>query len=237
MDDENYSNDDDINNDDDFNEYQYDENISLEELNSRPDNYLDSENMDDEFESLDEDITFQDFTEQELNKNKKNVYFLFGESFNIQTVKHIKDKEYYNSMSRLEFITLLTYLTDLIKKGMTPKINCPLVFENYEYCNEETAALILLLTNNTSLYVKKDIYYNPNPNPKNNPILLNVSNYPIEDVINNFKYYYNYMKEHKYCFKIEILNKLFPNIIKNIDSFVVTREEIDECLQSKEFLK
>lgn len=208
----------------DDDEYEYEDNSSIDELDSKA--YIDIDVV--ENESPSELQTVSDISSISIDRTvKKGQLSLYNEKFSLNHIKNVKDKEFYNSMSKIEFVTALCYLTDLLKRGMTPLINIPKIHDNYEVCNEETMAVILLLKNKSNLFSKKD----NSIDDKKNTLLLNISNYPIQDVIIIFKYYYKYMAEIDYVFKEDILKELFPNIIQNINNNDVTKEEIDDCLK------
>jgi hypothetical protein len=135
-----------------------------------------------------------------------------------KSLKQFKEKEYYNRMEKSKFIASWIAMTKLLKMGATPYISIPELHDNYEYCNEETLALIHIMAGKSNLYTnKQDRIYNE-------------ANYPPKDVINCFRYFYKYLQDNKSIIKLEPLLKYFPTIIKNLDSIIVTKEEIDECI-------
>lgn len=179
---------------------------------------VDNDNTgDDEFEiELDEKYT-TDIIES-ITDNTKIIVDI--------DLKKKKHKLFYNKMSRLEYISILCDLTQLYKGGMSSLVpELTELQDNYEYCNEETLAVITILKLRSNMCCVKG--------GGNNKNIMSVNNYPIDDVILNFKYYYPYMSEIPYIYKQDPLKKYFPTIIKNINNINITEEERLECMSIK----
>lgn len=201
-------------------EYDIEIDSEIKELDSDADEYFDTEVAEensDEIFSLSEPVNSVSILEDK--NTKESIIKISDKKIDINKLKKYKEIHFYNKLSQLEFITALCYLTNLFKLDMKSSLEIPELVNNYDYCNEETLALITILKNKTKLYTAKENK------------LYNFSNYPIKDCILLFKYFWVYLKEFKMIIKSQVIMDLFPNIIKNIDSKEVTEEEINDCLK------
>lgn len=209
------------------------ENLSIDEsndeLSSLGDKYI-SDNEDEEEitttkelekEDIEDENIISDYLDDiyEVNESKipeTKIINYKNEKIDLTKVKNYKKNIEFNKMCNLEFISHACNITYLLKYGAIPTIPNKEVFDNYEYCNEETLAFITILKKSSGMFVEKE------------GKLYDISKYPIEDVIRCFKYYYKIVENIPFIIRSKILNDLFPNIIKNKLSNNITLEEIDE---------
>ena len=185
-------------------EYLIEEDNSLGELESNPDKYF---NEDEALEDEDnESFVENPFTITNTKTKNKNLFLT-------------KEKLFYNRMSRNEYIQLNCHLALLYSKGLYPQLKDKKYLDNFEEVNIETLSLLSLLKQQSNIFcLKEDSIYN-------------VSNYPINDLINNFKYYYKYQKEYDFIYKTKVIEEDLPNLIKNLDNIRITKEEINDCIE------
>lgn len=181
---------------------------------------------------------------QEIEINKKiktkdKIKYFKGNIININKINKAKDDYLYN-IKYNELLSIFLNFTNILQSGGLPLIDELQLKTNYNielFSNSsttpETAAMIMLIIMNIPMCVKKNTKIF-------NRETLNIDNLSI-DYINC--YYYNiknmlrgvtYNTNNKFDFDIFVT--LFPLFIKNINSDIISNEELQEIQKVKTIL-
>lgn len=127
-------------------------------------------------------------------------------------------KLFYNTMSRNEYLGIKIQAVTIYKEGGLSLCNLfsDLTKIQFPEYTPEFIALVSLMKGKTAIKSKKSNE------------LYDVASYPIDDRINHFKYYWSLVYKHNELYRPNLLRKIFPKIIENVDKLEISDEEIKE---------